>query len=170
MSWTEPTRNIRNVWTIATAPYAEAHFATFPPELAERCVKAGSSERGACPHCGAPWERVVERDNQPQAYPAQKYDMTDPRFQTKRNLGARYQAELDANPLRTTGWCQPCACTAAAPVPCVVLDPFAGAFTALLVADRLQRDAIGIELSEAYCTMARNRLIDDAGMFANVAD
>jgi DNA modification methylase len=34
-------RNLRNVWTIATHPFAEAHFATFPPELAERCILAG---------------------------------------------------------------------------------------------------------------------------------
>ena len=36
------TRNARTVWEIATKPYAQAHFATFPPELAERCIKAGS--------------------------------------------------------------------------------------------------------------------------------
>jgi DNA modification methylase len=35
-------RNIRNVWTIAPRPYAGAHFAVMPPELAERCIKAGS--------------------------------------------------------------------------------------------------------------------------------
>ena len=35
-------RNIRSVWTIATAPYPEAHFATFPPAIVEPCVKAGS--------------------------------------------------------------------------------------------------------------------------------
>lgn len=35
------TRNARNVWTIATRPFAEAHFATFPVDLAERCIKAG---------------------------------------------------------------------------------------------------------------------------------
>lgn len=34
--------NLRNVWTIATAPYAEAHFATFPIELPSRCIKIGS--------------------------------------------------------------------------------------------------------------------------------
>jgi site-specific DNA-methyltransferase (adenine-specific) len=34
-------RNIRSVWTIATAPYPGAHFATFPPKLVEPCVKAG---------------------------------------------------------------------------------------------------------------------------------
>jgi DNA modification methylase len=41
-------RNLRNVWTIATAPYSEAHFATFPPALAERCIRAGTSEKGCC--------------------------------------------------------------------------------------------------------------------------
>jgi DNA modification methylase len=37
-----PTRNLRDVWTITTKPYKEAHFATFPPEIPERCIKAGS--------------------------------------------------------------------------------------------------------------------------------
>lgn len=36
------TRNARSVWTIPPSPFPEAHFATFPPELARRCVLAGS--------------------------------------------------------------------------------------------------------------------------------
>lgn len=36
------TRNRRSVWTIATKPFKEAHFATFPPEIPEICIKAGS--------------------------------------------------------------------------------------------------------------------------------
>jgi DNA modification methylase len=36
------TRNKRSVWTIATQPYPEAHFATFPPKLIEPCILAGS--------------------------------------------------------------------------------------------------------------------------------
>lgn len=35
-------RNKRTVWTIATQPYPEAHFATFPPKLIEPCILAGS--------------------------------------------------------------------------------------------------------------------------------
>lgn len=35
-------RNARSVWSIATTPYADAHFATFPEALAERCIRAGS--------------------------------------------------------------------------------------------------------------------------------
>jgi DNA modification methylase len=34
--------NARSVWTIATQPYPEAHFATFPEALPEKCIKAGS--------------------------------------------------------------------------------------------------------------------------------
>lgn len=40
------TRNKRSVWTVATQPYKEAHFATFPPALIEPCVLAGSPSGG----------------------------------------------------------------------------------------------------------------------------
>lgn len=90
-------RNARSVWEIATAPFSEAHFATFPPALAERCIKAG------CPVGGT------------------------------------------------------------------VLDPFGGAGTVGLVADRLQRDAILIELNPEYAAMAERRIRGDAPMFAQVS-
>jgi DNA modification methylase len=38
--------NLRNVWTIATTPYADAHFATMPLELALRCIRMGSMGGG----------------------------------------------------------------------------------------------------------------------------
>ena len=44
------------------------------------------------------------------------------------------------------------------PVPCTVLDPFAGAGTVGLVADRLGRDAILIELNPEYAEMAERRV------------
>jgi len=90
------TRNKRSVWTIATQPYSEAHFATMAPELAETCIKAG------CPIGGT------------------------------------------------------------------VLDPFGGAGTTGLVADRLQRDAVLIELNPSYADLARTRVRDDAPLFAEV--
>jgi DNA modification methylase len=37
-----PTRNLRSVWEFPTAPYPEAHFATFPPELPKRCILAAT--------------------------------------------------------------------------------------------------------------------------------
>jgi len=38
----EPTRNKRSVWTVATKPFKGAHFATFPPDLIDPCILAGS--------------------------------------------------------------------------------------------------------------------------------
>lgn len=51
----------------------------------------------------------------------------------------------------------------------VVLDPFGGSGTTGLVADRLQRDAILIELNPASVETSRKRLAGDAGLFAEVA-
>jgi DNA modification methylase len=36
------TRNRRSVWTVATRPFKGAHFATFPPDLVDPCILAGS--------------------------------------------------------------------------------------------------------------------------------
>jgi len=43
---TGSTRNKRTVWTVTTKPYAEAHFATYPPDLIQPCVLAGCPEGG----------------------------------------------------------------------------------------------------------------------------
>ena len=50
-----------------------------------------------------------------------------------------------------------------------MLDPFGGAGTTGLVADRLQRNAILIELNPAYAEMARRRIDGDAPLFAATA-
>jgi len=158
-------RNCRNVWTIATAPYSEAHFATFPPALAERCIRAGTSERGCCAACGAPWGRETD---------VSYTNAGNGNNNMKRKAGGDYEAAMSSRPyevrklksVATLGWAPACACGAAT-VPCTVLDPFAGAGTTMLVADRLQRDAIGIELSPDYTRMAMDRCRDDAPLFAS---
>lgn len=89
-------RNKRTVWHVGTRPFNEAHFATFPPDLIEPCILAGS------------------------------------------------------------------------PIGAEVLDPFGGAGTTGLVADRLQRNATLIELNPEYAAMARRRIAGDAPLFAEV--
>ena len=90
------TRNKRSVWMVPTQPFAQAHFATFPPALIEPCILAG------CPEGGT------------------------------------------------------------------VLDPFGGAGTTGLVASRLHRSAVLIEMNPEYAAMAERRIRSDAGMFAKV--
>lgn len=89
-------RNKRTVWTVATKPFSEAHFATYPPDLIEPCILAGSPRGGT------------------------------------------------------------------------VLDPFFGAGTTGLVADRHRRHCIGLELNPEYVQIAERRLRRDAGMFADI--
>lgn len=40
------SRNKRSVWTVATKPYKEAHFATYPPDLVKPCILAGCPAGG----------------------------------------------------------------------------------------------------------------------------
>lgn len=162
------TRNARSVWSITTVGYSEAHFATFPPKLIEPCILAGSAKQ-ACEKCDAPWERISGREKQPEAYADQKYDTANPLYATKRNMGARYQAELNANPKLTLGFKPTCDCENSGTASSLILDPFGGAGTTGLVADRLGRDALLVELNPNYAEMARKRIHSDNPLFTDVA-
>jgi len=145
-------RNLRNFWTIATEGFSAAHFATFPKKLVEPCILAGTPAKGCCPACGAPWVRTIAVV-QPAGH--------KPRLDEK-----RFKCGSGGHPssLRTKmGWHPSCDCAPAHTVPATVLDPFAGAGTTLLVAERLGRDSIGIEISPEYAAMAQARIRADLG-------
>lgn len=156
------SRNMRNVWTFPTAPFSGAHFATFPPELPRRCILAGTSAEGCCPTCGAPHARVIERAEIPRDAEPGKYGKASSsgRLALARDaLRARGNSQDNPfEPSRTIGWRPTCACPPAGTVPCTVLDPFAGAGTTGLVADRLGRNAILVEFNGEYTTMAEARI------------
>lgn len=158
------TRKKRSVWSIPIEGFDEAHFATFPPELIVPCIKAGSSEHGVCSLCGAPWVRHVERETRPNA----------PSLRGKYNGVGKHRTISggvwnDARDRRVLGWVPQCACDGSALVPATVLDPFGGSGTVGLVADRMKRDAILIELKPAYVEMARQRIDGDAPLLGKVA-
>jgi DNA modification methylase len=149
-------RNIRSVWTITPKPFKGAHFATFPPALVERCVKAGTSERGACPQCGKAWERVTEREKA--AYWPCNGKWAANHLPTKRCKTRSQSGGMPRDLVSTLGFRPACTCPAADPVPCVVLDPFIGSGTTAAVARSLGRDCVGIDLNPKYLTMARQRV------------
>ena len=204
------TRNRRTVWTISTKPYKGAHFATFPPDLIEPCIKAGTSERGCCPECGAPWERVTERrEGQDTSWkqsvnPSAKFIERRARglIGDGSGLNKGTASYYENRPqTTTTGWRPTCKCYDGLyrqftkprkarkraqrdawggrwkrvrrrpgldswdTEPCIVLDPFGGAGTTKLEAERLGRCAVVCELKGEYCQMARERTKVDMPLF-----
>jgi DNA modification methylase len=169
-------RNLRSVWTINPGSYAGAHFATFPPALVEPMIKAGTSAKGCCPKCKAPWERVTEKPDmseRPRRSNGSK-GIQNAAYQGATSSGQAYQNWRNANPDVTTGWIPTCSCGTERPipqeeldadptllddfeiepfepVPCTVLDPFTGSGTAPDVARQLGRNWIAVELSADYC-------------------
>lgn len=145
--------NKRSVWAVASESYEGAHFATFPRKLIEPCILAGTSEKGRCPKCGAPWRRVVDKKQltrpRPNDYVKRKGD------DGTGNSCANSVAGVD---VKTTGWEPTCSCGVKKTVPCVVLDPFVGSGTTCCVALANGRWSVGIDLSEQYlreCALPR---------------
>jgi DNA modification methylase len=162
-------RNRRTVWTLSTAPFPGAHFATFPPKLVEPCVAAGSSEHGCCSICRAPFKRIVTRGEPLTAQMANAGADANGEYhgtaqKSYRGSGAQDPSAVKARILAgmrervTTGWKPTCKHTLRNVEPCTVLDPFAGAGTTGLVAARLGRSFIGIELNPDYVAMAERRV------------
>jgi len=159
------TRNKRDVWTITTKPYSEAHFATFPTEIPELCIKAGTSEYGQCSNCQKPYIREIEREKNPdrdmesqRKYYAERTGRTDGHISGPSGL---------VDSVKFIGWIPDCDCKAEVQ-PQVVLDMFAGAGTTGLVSDRLGRDSILIELNKDYTDLLEKRIYNDAPMFVEI--
>ncbi|KKN16883.1 hypothetical protein LCGC14_0971450 [marine sediment metagenome] len=142
-------RNIRTVWEFPTQPYPEAHFAVFPEKLPETCIKAATPEVGCCSKCGSPWERMIERTGH--------INKREPAHAPKSNPTKTDSTGWAPLTTATDKWQPTCKCNADK-VPSIVLDPFLGAGTTLLVAKKLNRYGGGYELSEEYCRLATERM------------
>jgi len=145
--------NLRTVWEIPTERHRDGHFATFPRALVRPCILSSTSERGCCGRCGAPWRRVVEVTYEPLGRPASSDSVGDVRRFHVRT--GRVQQRMRKE-VRTIGW-EPTCRHGGAPVPCTVLDPFAGTGTTLAVAAELGRRGIGIELNPDYHRLMERR-------------
>lgn len=176
-------RNKRTVWTITTRSYKGAHFATFPPELPEICIRAGTSEKGQCPECGKPWERNTKKVPTGEYQKmADGWDTGDGSHGTIHREGReRGKSGIPVTKNITTGW-QPtcncdlptpgekciacigeCDCTGLEPlydftVPQIALDPFGGSGTTAMVARNLGRVGVSMDLSWEYLQLTRERL------------
>jgi DNA modification methylase len=142
-------RNLRSVWEIATQPFREAHFATYPELLVRRCVDAGCPTE-VCQMCGKPRARIVEKTRTEQT-PNMGAARAAQRGQEATNVyPVRYEVAVT-----TLGFSD---CGHDNYRPGRVLDPFMGSGTTALVARKLGRHSIGIELHPDYAAMCARRL------------
>ena len=134
------TVNLRTVWSIGIDNRQDQHYAGFPEKLAETCILAATSERGACPECGAQWART----SQPESH-SEDHQQT---------LMPKATATDGEAPPPWTPQCN----HRAQPIPSLVLDPFCGTGTTVAAAINLGRSAVGTDASDHYIKMAANRL------------
>jgi len=146
-------KNPGDVWEIPIQPFPEAHFAVYPEKLVEPMIKAGCPQ-WICKKCGKARVRISRPIGKRKGLlPPSKKDLKyNPRklSPTSSFLTGEY------NIYATFGWTD-CGCNAGWE-PGIVLDPFAGSGTTCLVAKKLARDYIGIEINPKYVEMAKKRI------------
>ena len=113
---------------------------------------------GACSECGSPWERMVEREVKPPPDRVNNNTFKHDAMTTHGEGAATLRNIVEAH---TIGWRPTCECDAGEPVPCVVLDPFAGTATVGQVAIQHRRRFVGLDLSHPYLAeLASERLAE----------
>jgi len=158
---------MEDVWRIATAPYPEAHFATFPPALVRPIILAATSPK-VCAECGAPYAPVIERGEprrEQQIACGSDKDGTYTGEATKDFLSnsaedaSAVKARILAGMVekRVIGYRATCGCNCAETARATVLDPFGGSGTVGQVALEAGRAAILIELAEHYLPLIAKR-------------
>lgn len=161
-------RNKRCVWSINTKPFKEAHFATYPETLCETPILASCPEF-VCEKCGKPRMKILENPykfewNREKEY-LQKYESK----YSEKSIIHNQSSSLGAyrNFLRERGYPETtttlfkgysdCGCNVGFK-PGIVFDPFMGAGTTALVALKLNRQFLGIDLNPEYIKIAYERI------------
>jgi DNA modification methylase len=107
-------RNMRNVWTLGPEPFPEAHFATFVSEIPRRAILAGTSARGCCSKCLAPYVRVVEKKFTPQTDVNQERGVRGAFDQKPMDESNSWEGfPRGTTEAQTIGWRPSCSCDAA---------------------------------------------------------
>ena len=145
--------NPADVLDVTTVGYKGAHYATFPPNLIAPLIRA-TCPRWTCPVCGQGWSPVVDaksinRNELPRDHPEwrpMRYDDGKAGDGIYAGEGQRFHRS------RTLGYRPTCdhPHTIDEAVPGLVLDPFVGSGTTVMVANELLRKGVGLDVSMEY--------------------
>jgi len=144
-------KNPSDFWSINTKPFPQAHFAVYPEAICEMPIKS-SCPHAVCRECGKPKTRITK----PTKEYAEKLGKAVHSHKEDQIRGMRYDRKA-SSAFETVGWSS-CKCNAGFDAG-IVLDPMCGAGTTLVVAQKLGRRWIGIDLKKEYVEMAKKRLM-----------
>lgn len=153
-------------WEIPTHGYPGAHYATWPPALCVKPIKAMCPER-VCRVCGEPSRRIVENPNAGHGANAWNRHGTAAAVFHKDIERPHHSERIHLGWTGCACLCEECPVCEADPIgdPCtgkwrpgVVLDPFGGSGTTGMVATGLGRDAILIDIDARNLDLARDRI------------
>ena len=111
--------------------------------ILEKCIRAGTSERGGCEKCGKPWKRKMEKVKSGQASDASQRAVKLGHTTT----GPTSRRDVYPDVKVTVGWEPQCKCEAK-PLPQIVLDPF----------NKVEVQRIASKLGRQYATQRRRVL------------
>lgn len=148
-------KNPGDIFEITVRAFPEAHFAVYPPELCKKPILATCPPE-VCSECGKPLEReseVVDREVPGGVSRVPKDERPPGGKPESDRIGLTQPTERRLGP-----WEKRCDCDTERTAPGIAIDPFAGAGTTCLVAKRLGRRFIGIELNPEYVALAQKRV------------
>ena len=153
--WHDEDTFDQDAWHIPTQPYSGSHFAVWPPALLDRPIKS-MCPRKVCRVCGKPSERITTGNESPTGGVNGSGGSVDG------DAPRRAGSDFTTTTTTTLGWSD---CGHDDYRPGIVLDPFAGSGTTLMVATGLGRAALGFDLDARNVELARDRvgpmLLDD---------
>jgi hypothetical protein len=139
--------------------YKGSHYAVMPCKLIEVLIKCSVPEK-VCSGCGAPWERVVERETRNMSNAA----LAGTRIVGKGHPSSQVRDGHDIRNgptsfTRTLGFRPTCPCPSGTPAArALLLDPFGGVGSTGVSALALGRNYLGVEPSEQYCLASHRRI------------
>lgn len=160
----EQGRNKRCVWKISTQSFPEAHFAVYPEQLCYTPIKAGCPEY-ICKKCRKPREKVYDRETTFHSGSGKSGNIPEGKWKGgEQEISGDYDIRMGPHVKMIEKGYTDCGCGQGFK-PGIVLDPFAGAGTTLLIAEKLRRKYIGIEISKEYCDIAVERIKKETAQY-----
>lgn len=154
--------NLWTYWPFRSANTSAQHYAAYHPDLPARCIDLGTSAKGYCPTCGAPWVRVFDKTRIP-TRPGAK-GKTVVKGEKSGDVVGNRDPERHVTEVTHQGWKPTCDHNATPLTSAIVYDPFSGSGTTGVVAIQKGHRYLGVELNPVHVQASYARLAEPLGI------